>query len=230
VFKVQANMDPNHRDRIAFFRLTSGKFQRGMKLKSQGTGKQMSVNAPIMFFASDRELAEEAFAGDVIGIPNHGVLRVGDSLSETGTLRFAGLPNFAPEILRRVRVRDPLKAKHLKKALEGLAEEGVTQLFRPELGADFVVGAVGQLQFEVMADRLGNEYALDVIFEASPFAEARWLGGTDAEIETFRSTHRTAMATDIDDSPVFLAKSAWETNYVAERYPKVSFQRTRERG
>ena len=230
VFKVQANMDPNHRDRIAFFRLTSGKFQRGMKLKSQGTGKQMSVNAPIMFFASDRELAEEAFAGDVIGIPNHGVLRVGDSLSETGALRFAGLPNFAPEILRRVRVRDPLKAKHLKKALEGLAEEGVTQLFRPELGSDFVVGAVGQLQFEVMADRLGNEYALDVIFEASPYAEARWLGGTDAEIENFRSTHRTAMASDIDNSPVFLAKSAWEINYVAERYPKVSFQRTRERG
>ena len=230
VFKVQANMDPNHRDRIAFFRLTSGKFQRGMKLKSQGTGKQMSVNAPIMFFASDRELAEEAFAGDVIGIPNHGVLRVGDSLSETGTLRFAGLPNFAPEILRRVRVKDPLKAKHLKKALEGLAEEGVTQLFRPELGSDFIVGAVGQLQFEVMADRLGNEYALDVIFEASPYAEARWLGGTDADIEDFRSKHRTAIASDIDNSPVFLGKTAWEINYVAERYPKVSFQRTRERG
>lgn len=230
VFKVQANMDPNHRDRIAFFRLTSGKFQRGMKLKSQGTGKQMSVNAPIMFFASDRELAEEAFAGDVIGIPNHGVLRVGDSLSESGSLRFAGLPNFAPEILRRVRVKDPLKAKHLKKALEGLAEEGVTQLFRPELGSDFIVGAVGQLQFEVMADRLGNEYALDVIFEASPYAEARWLGGTDADIDDFRSKHRTAMATDIDNSPVFLGKTAWEINYVAERYPKVSFQRTRERG
>jgi peptide chain release factor 3 len=230
VFKVQANMDPNHRDRIAFFRLTSGQFQRGMKLKSQGTGKQMSVNAPIMFFASDRELAEEAFAGDVIGIPNHGVLRVGDSLSETGNLRFAGLPNFAPEILRRVRVKDPLKAKHLKRALEGLAEEGVTQLFRPTLGSDFIVGAVGQLQFEVMADRLANEYALDVIFEAAPYAEARWLGGTDADIDDFGSKHRTAMATDIDNSPVFLAKSAWEISYVAERYPKVSFQRTRERG
>ena len=230
VFKVQANMDPNHRDRIAFFRMTSGKFTRGMKLKSQGTGKQMSVNAPIMFFASDRELAEEAFAGDVIGIPNHGVLRVGDSLSESGSLRFAGLPNFAPEILRRVRVKDPLKAKHLKKALEGLAEEGVTQLFRPEIGSDFIVGAVGQLQFEVMADRLGNEYALDVIFEASPYAEARWLAGADADIEDFRSKHRTAMATDIDDSPVFLGKSAWEISYVGERYPKVAFQRTRERG
>ncbi|MGH7020631.1 MAG: peptide chain release factor 3, partial [Brevundimonas sp.] len=136
VFKVQANMDPNHRDRIAMFRMASGSFKRGMKLKVQNTGKQLSVNAPIMFFASDRELADDAYAGDVIGIPNHGVLRVGDSLSESGMIRFAGLPNFAPEILQRVRVKDPLKAKHLKKALEGLAEEGVTQLFRPELGSD----------------------------------------------------------------------------------------------
>jgi peptide chain release factor 3 len=230
VFKVQANMDPNHRDRIAFFRLTSGKFTRGMKLKAQNTGKQMSVNAPIMFFASDRELAEEAYAGDVIGIPNHGVLRVGDSLSETGALRFAGLPNFAPEILRRVRVKDPLKAKHLKRALEGLAEEGVTQLFRPVLGADFIVGAVGQLQFEVMADRLANEYQLDVIFEASPYAEARWISGSRADLEDFADKHKTAMAVDIDDDTVFLAKSAWEIGYVSERYPDVKFLRTRERG
>jgi peptide chain release factor 3 len=230
VFKVQANMDPNHRDRIAFLRLCSGKFNRGMKLKVQNTGRQISVNAPIMFFASDRELAEEAFAGDVIGIPNHGVLRVGDSLSETGALRFAGLPNFAPEILQRVRVKDPLKAKHLKKALEGLAEEGVTQLFRPQFGADFIVGAVGQLQFEVMADRLANEYQLEVIFEPSPHAEARWLSGAKADIEDFVSKHKTAMATDIDDQPVFLAKSTWEIGYVAERYPKVGFERTKERG
>jgi peptide chain release factor 3 len=229
VFKVQANMDPNHRDRIAFLRLTSGQFARGMKLKVQNTGRQLSVNAPIMFFASDRELAEEAFAGDVIGIPNHGVLRVGDSLSETGTLRFAGLPNFAPEILQRVRVKDPLKAKHLKKALEGLAEEGVTQLFRPVIGADFIVGAVGQLQFEVMADRLANEYQLDVIFEPSPYAEARWLGGAKADVEDFENKHRSAMGRDIDDQPVFLAKSAWEISYVAERYDKVRFERSKER-
>jgi peptide chain release factor 3 len=237
VFKVQANMDPNHRDRIAFFKLTSGKFTRGMKLKTFSTGvrgeapgKQMSVNAPIMFFASDRELAEEAYAGDVIGIPNHGVLRVGESLSETGAMRFAGLPNFAPEILQRVRVKDPLKAKHLKKALEGLAEEGVTQLFRPTIGSDFVVGAVGQLQFEVMADRLAGEYQLDVIFEASPYAEARWLVGKPADIEDFTSKHRTAIAEDIDAAPVFMAKSSWEVGYVSERYPNVQFQRTKERG
>ncbi|WP_297506399.1 peptide chain release factor 3 [uncultured Caulobacter sp.] len=229
VFKVQANMDPNHRDRIAMLRLTSGKFTRGMKLKAQNTGRQMSVNAPIMFFASDRELAEEAYAGDVIGIPNHGVLRVGDSLSESGLLRFAGLPNFAPEILRRVRVKDPLKAKHLKKALEGLAEEGVTQLFRPMIGSDFIVGAVGQLQFEVMADRLANEYQLEVICENSPYAEARWLVGDRADVEDFVSKHKSAMGQDIDEAPVFLGKSAWEIGYVAEKYPKVRFERTKER-
>ena len=156
IFKVQANMDPNHRDRIAMFRMASGSFKRGMKLKVQNTGKSLSVNAPIMFFASDRELADDAFAGDVIGIPNHGVLRVGDSLSETGLIRFAGLPNFAPEILQRVRVKDPLKAKHLKKALEGLAEEGVTQLFRPELGSDFIVGAEIYDHLEKVADRFDD--------------------------------------------------------------------------
>jgi peptide chain release factor 3 len=230
VFKVQANMDPNHRDRIAMFRMASGKFKRGMKLKVQNTGKQLSVNAPIMFFASDRELAEDAYAGDVIGIPNHGVLRVGDSLSETGLIRFAGLPNFAPEILQRVRVKDPLKAKHLKKALDGLAEEGVTQLFRPEMGSDFIVGAVGQLQFEVMADRLGEEYGLEVIFEPSPWAEARWIGGARTDLEDFMGKYRGQMARDIDDDPVFLAKSSWETGYVTERFPNVAFTKTKERG
>jgi peptide chain release factor 3 len=222
-------MDPNHRDRIAFLKLCSGRFARGMKLKVQNTGKQLSVNAPMMFFASDRELAEDAYAGDVIGIPNHGVLRVGDSLSESGTLRFAGLPNFAPEILQRVRVRDPLKAKHLKKALESLAEEGVTQLFRPTIGADFIVGAVGQLQFEVMADRLREEYQLDVIFEPSPYAEARWISGDKADLEDFAGKHRGAMAEDIDAQPVFLAKSAWEVGYVSERFAKIRFERSKER-
>ncbi|HEY1414420.1 MAG TPA: peptide chain release factor 3 [Caulobacteraceae bacterium] len=229
VFKIQANMDPNHRDRIAFLRLASGRFSRGMKLKVENTGRQMSVNSPILFFASDRELAEEAYAGDVIGIPNHGVLRVGDSLSQSGTLRFAGLPNFAPEILQRVRVVDPLKAKHLKKALESLAEEGVTQLFRPDIGSDFVVGAVGPLQIEVMADRLIGEYGLEVVFEPAPYAEARWLQGDADAIEDFAGKHRTAMARDIDGATVFLAKSAWEIGYVGERFPKLDFERTRER-
>jgi peptide chain release factor 3 len=230
VFKVQANMDPNHRDRIAMLKLCSGRFTRGMKLKVQNTGKQISVNAPIMFFASDRELAEDAYGGDVIGIPNHGVLRVGDSLSETGQVRFAGLPNFAPEILQRVRVKDPLKAKHLKKALESLAEEGVTQLFRPSIGSDFIVGAVGQLQIEVMADRLANEYGLECLFEPAPFSEARWLSGDISKIEDFAGKHRSAMGHDLDDNPVFLGKSSWEINYVAERFTDVKFLRTKERG
>jgi peptide chain release factor 3 len=231
VFKVQANMDPAHRDRIAFVKLCSGRFARGMKLKVQNTGRQLSVHNPMMFFASEREIADEAYAGDVIGIPNHGVLRVGDSLSESGALRYAGLPNFAPEILRRVRVRDPLKAKHLKRALEGLAEEGVTQLFRPVMGSsDFIVGAVGPLQFEVMADRLTEEYGLEVIFEAAPYAEARWLAGDKAALEDFAGKHRPQMAEDIDGDPVFLAKSAWEIGYVGERYPEVSLLRTKERG
>ena len=190
----------------------------------------VSADGEIAFFASDRELAEEAYAGDVIGIPNHGVLRVGDSLSESGLIRFAGLPNFAPEILQRVRVKDPLKAKHLKKALEGLAEEGVTQLFRPEMGSDFIVGAVGQLQFEVMADRLGEEYGLEVLFEPSPWAEARWIGGTKADLEDFMGKYRPQMARDIDDDPVFLAKSSWETGYVGERFPAIAFTKTKERG
>ena len=229
VFKVQANMDPNHRDRIAMVKLCSGRFTRGMRLKVQNTGRQMGVHNPMLFFAAEGLLGQLALGGDVIGIPNHGVLRVGDSLSETGQVRFAGLPNFAPEILQRVRVKDPLKAKHLKKALEGLAEEGVTQLFRPTIGSDFIVGAVGQLQFEVMADRLSGEYALDVVFEPAPYAEARWLTGAEADIEDFGSKHKSAMAEDIDAQPVFLAKSAWEINYVGERYPKVGFQKTKER-
>jgi len=230
VFKIQANMDPNHRDRVAFLRLVSGRFSRGMKLTAQNTRRQMSVNAPILFFASDRELAEEAYAGDVIGIPNHGILRVGDSLSESGEVRFGGLPNFAPEILRRVRLADPLKTKHLKRALEGLAEEGVTQLFRPLMGADFIVGAVGQLQFEVMADRLGGEYGMDVVFETAPWVEARWLKGPKAELEDFIANRRTDMATDIDGRMVFLAKSAWEIGYLSERLGNIAFERTCERG
>ena len=230
VFKIQANMDPNHRDRIAFVKLCSGEFKRGMKLKVQNTGRQMSVHNPILFLASDRELADEAWPGDVIGIPNHGVLRVGDSLSESGLVRYQGLPNFAPEILQRVRVKDPLKAKHLSRALEGLAEEGVTQLFRPEIGADFIVGAVGPLQFEVMADRLKTEFNLEVIFEPSPYAEARWIKGDLADLEDFAGKHRSQMSRDIDKDPVVLAKTSWETGYMAERYPKITFLRAKERG
>ncbi|MBA4802678.1 MULTISPECIES: peptide chain release factor 3 [Euryhalocaulis] len=228
VFKIQANMDPNHRDRVAFLRLTSGKFERGQRLKT-ATGKPVPVHSPVSFFAHTRETTDIAYAGDVIGVPNHGLLRVGDSLSQSGKYEFSGLPNFAPEMLRRVRVTDPLKQKHLKKALEGLSEEGVTQLFRPIIGADFIVGAVGQLQLEVMAERLSSEYNLDVVFEPSPYETARWVAGDEKEIDRLGEQRKMQMAEDIDAAPVFLAKSEWEAGYVQEKFPDLRFLKVRER-
>jgi len=229
IFKVQANMDLNHRDRVGFLRLCSGEFKRGMRLKT-ADGKAISVHNPMMFFAQDRELADNAFAGDVIGIPNHGSLRVGDSLSSSGKIRFAGIPNFAPEILRRARTVDPLKAKHLRKALESLAEEGVTQLFRPAFGADMIVGAVGQLQIEVMADRMKNEYGLDVLFEMPPYQIARWIAADDSDlIEDFIAKNRNNTGTDLDGAPVYLAKSGWDISYAQEKNPKLRFLSTKER-
>ncbi len=228
VFKVQANMDPNHRDRVAFMKLASGRFKRGMKLKTTA-GKAITVSSPILFFAQDREIVDEAFAGDVMGVPNHGVLRVGDSLSESGKIRFSGIPNFAPEILRRARVKDPLKAKHLRKALESLAEEGVTQLFKPALGADMIVGAVGPLQIDVMAERIQVEYGLEAIFETPPYMTARWLAGEPDALEDFASRNRGQMAEDLDGEPVYLAKNAWEVSYAEEKFPDLSFLRARER-
>jgi peptide chain release factor 3 len=229
VFKVQANMDPNHRDRVAFLRLASGEFRRNMKLKQSGTGKSIGVHNPILFFASERETVDEAWPGDIIGIPNHGTLRVGDTLSESGSVVFTGIPNFAPEILRRVRLADPMKQKHLARALESLAEEGVTQLFKPAIGSQWIVGVVGALQLDVLKSRLVAEYGLDADLEASPFDSARWLSGPEAEIEKFAAGNRGGMATDRDGAPVFLAKSAWELGYVAEKFSKVKMLKTRER-
>ena len=173
VFKVQANMDPNHRDRIAFVRLCSGKLTRGMKVKQVRTGKLMSLRAPQFFFAQDRALAEEAYAGDVVGIPNHGALRIGDTLTEGEDLNFVGVPSFAPEILRRVRLPDAMKAKKLKQALQELAEEGVVQVFRPRDGSPALVGVVGQLQLDVLRVRLSDEYGLEVNWDTPEFALAR---------------------------------------------------------
>jgi len=229
VFKVQANMDPNHRDRVAFLRLASGEFRRNMKLKQSGTGKTIGVHNPILFFASERETVDEAWPGDIIGIPNHGVLRVGDTLSETGNVVFTGIPNFAPEILRRVRLSDPMKQKHLARALESLAEEGVTQVFKPAIGSQWIVGVVGALQLDVLKSRLVAEYDLDADLEASPYDSARWLSGSEAEIEKFSNANKGGMATDRDGAPVFLSKSAWEIGYVAERFPNVKLLKTRER-
>src|SRR5580698_8237350 len=229
VFKVQANMDPNHRDRVAFLRLASGRFRRNMKLKQSGTGKSIGIHNPILFFASERETVDEAWPGDIIGIPNHGVLRVGDTLSESGSVVFTGIPNFAPEILRRVRLSDPMKQKHLARALESLAEEGVTQVFKPQIGSQWIVGVVGALQLDVLKSRLVAEYDLDADLEPSPYDAARWLVAPEAEMEKCAAGNRGGMATDRDGAPVFLAKSAWELGYVAEKFPNVKLLKTRER-
>jgi peptide chain release factor 3 len=229
VFKIQANMDPKHRDRVGFFRISSGRFKRGMTLKA-ASGRSFNVHNPMMFMAQDREIADEAFPGDVIGIPSHGGLRVGDSLSQGGDVVFQGIPNFAPEILKRVRVKDPLKQKHLRKALESLGEEGVTQVFKPVHGGDLVVGAVGALQFDVLDERMKAEYGLDVIFEPSPYQAARWVSADNrADLEAFVEKSAAQMAEDVDNAPVFLGKSAWEIGYVQEKNPKIRFSASKER-
>jgi len=209
VFKIQANMDPNHRDRIAFARVCSGRLQRGMRLVQVRTGKLIPLHAPQFFFARDRQIADEAYAGDVVGIPNHGTLRIGDTLSEEERLNFVGVPHFAPEILRRVRLDDAMKAKKLRTALQELAEEGVVQLFRPQDGSQPIVGVVGTLQLDVLIARLAGEYGVAIGFEPVPYALARWVSGEKAALERFVQGQRTAMADDVDGDPVFLASSAF---------------------
>ncbi len=229
IFKVQANMDPQHRDRIAFMRLVSGTFKRGMKLTPSGLGKPIAVHSPIMFFAQDREIADLAEPGDIIGIPNHGTLRVGDTLSEKNAIRFTGLPNFAPEILRRVVLKDPTKTKQLRKALDDLSEEGVIQVFYPEIGAQWIVGVVGQLQLDVLISRLEAEYKVEAMLEAAPFDTARWLSGPDAAMREFADFNKSNLATDRDGDFVFMARSAWDVGYQEERNPDLKFSATKER-
>lgn len=229
IFKVQANMDPMHRDRIAFMRLCSGTFKRGMKLIPSGHGKPVAIHSPILFFAQDREIADSAEPGDIIGIPNHGTLRVGDTMSEKNQLRFTGLPNFAPEILRRVVLKDPTKTKQLRKALDDLSEEGVIQVFYPEIGAQWIVGVVGQLQLDVLISRLEAEYKVEAVLEASPYDTARWLIGGDDKIRAFADINSALMAKDRDGVPVFLAKSAWDVGYQQEKHPDLKFSATKER-
>jgi len=216
IFKIQANMDPNHRDRMAFARVCSGRLTRGMRVKHVRTSKQFALHTPQFFFARDRQLAEEAYAGDVVGIPNHGTLRIGDTLTEGEELRFTGVPHFAPEILRRVRLDDAMKAKKLRQALQELAEEGVVQLFRPQDGSPPIVGVVGTLQLDVLQARLAGEYGVAIGFESTPYSLARWVDGDKAQLERFVAGNRTAMADDLDGDPVFLASSAFMMRRTAE--------------
>ena len=228
VFKIQANMDPNHRDRIAFARVCSGKLVRGMRLKQVRTGKLIPLHAPQFFFARERELAEEAFAGDVVGIPNHGTLRIGDTLTESEDLNFVGVPYFAPEILRRVRLDDAMKAKKLRTALQELAEEGVVQLFRPQDGSQPLVGVVGTLQLDVLQARLAAEYGVKIGFEAVPYALARWVTGDKAALARFLAEQRTSMADDVDGDPVYLASSPFMLRRTAELNPALSFREIKD--
>ncbi len=224
VFKIQANMDPNHRDRIAFARLCSGKLSRGMKAKLVRTGKNMSLSSPQFFFAQDRALADEAFAGDVVGIPNHGTLRIGDTLTEGEDLTFVGVPSFAPEIVRRVRLTDAMKAKKLKEALQQMSEEGVVQVFRPRDGAPALVGVVGPLQLDVLKARLDAEYALPVEFEVSEFQLARWISSDDRKkLDAFIAANGSGVADDVDGDPVFLARNEFYLGYTKERAEGITF-------
>ncbi|MCK8484844.1 peptide chain release factor 3 [Aliiroseovarius sp. S2029] len=228
VFKVQANMDPKHRDRVAFMRLASGHFKRGMKLTHVRTKKPMAVSNPVLFLASDRELAEEAWAGDIIGIPNHGQLRIGDTLTEGEMIRATGIPSFAPELLQGVRAGDPMKAKHLEKALMQFAEEGAAKVFKPNIGSGFIVGVVGALQFEVLASRIEQEYGLPVRFEASQFTSARWILGDKDEVEKLVAANKQHIAHDNDGDPVFLTRLQWDIDRVERDYPALKLSATKE--
>jgi len=228
VFKVQANIDPQHRDRIAFLRMCSGRFRRGMKLKNLRTARVMSVQNPVFFLARERNLAEEAWPGDIIGIPNHGALRIGDTLTEGEEVRVTGLPSFAPEILQRVRVDDPMRSKHLRHALEQLADEGVTRVFKPHSGGDWIIGVVGPLQLDVLRARLEAEYGLATRLEAAPYEAARWLDGDQAELDRFRASPHTSTADDHDGVPVFLARNSWDLRTTLDEWPNIRFRETRE--
>jgi peptide chain release factor 3 len=229
VFKVQANMDPKHRDRVAFLRLCSGHFRRGMKLTHVKSGEKLAVHNPVLFLAQDRELAEEAFAGDVLGIPNHGKLGIGDTLTEGETLAFTGIPSFAPELLQRVRPTDPLRAKHLGRAMEQLAEEGAARVFKPRAGGNYIVGVVGSLQFEVLADRIKNEYDVPVAFESAALYTARWLETDDhATLARFFNENEAYVADDYSGAPVFLARNAWHLETTEKEWPGLRFLKTRE--
>ena len=233
VFKIQANMDPAHRDRIAFLRVASGHFERGMRLKVTRSGKELRPNTVVSFLSQRRELLDEAFAGDIIGIPNHGVLQLGDTLTEGEALQFTGLPFFAPEMFRSVEVADPLRSKQLKAGLTQLGEEGAIQVFRPVAGTVLLLGAVGQLQFEVVAHRLEHEYGVKARIMPSRYQVARWVtcdeaDGGERELKRFIDGNAHRVAYDAVDAPTVLVEYAPELRAIESNWPKIKFHALRE--
>jgi len=231
VFKIQANMDPKHRDRIAFFRVCSGRYTPGMKVRHVRAGREMKIGNALTFMANERVSSEDAVAGDIIGIHNHGALQIGDTLTEGETLGYKGIPYFAPELFTIARPRDPFKAKQLQKGLQELGEEGAIQVFESAVGNTLLLGAVGQLQFEVVADRLAREYKVDAIYDPAGIATARWLTYPDeATRRGFEAERAGSLAKDVDDNPVYLAASKYNLQAAMDRWPKVGFHTTREHG
>jgi peptide chain release factor 3 len=229
VFKIQANMDAKHRDRIAFLRVCSGEFTRGMKIKHLRLNRDISASSVVTFMSHTRELVEEAFAGDIIGIPNHGNIQIGDSFTEGERLTFTGIPFFAPELFRAVRIKNPLKMKQLQKGLQQLGEEGAVQVFRPHNGGDLILGAVGVLQFEVVTARLANEYGVDAVFESVSIWSARWVSSPDRKkLAEFEKANILNLATDAGGNLTYLAPNRVNLSLTEERWPDIRFHETRE--
>ncbi|MBU0552170.1 peptide chain release factor 3 [Myxococcota bacterium] len=223
IFKIQANLDKAHHDRMAFLRITSGQYQRKMKLFHVREGRSVAINNATTFLAQDRVVTEEAWPGDIIGLHNHGGIRIGDTFTEGEALKFTGIPAFAPELFRRAILLDPLKAKSLVKGLEQLSEEGAAQLFRPLEGSDYVLGALGALQFDVIASRLESEYRVKARFEALTLGAARWVRGPEEILTRLRRENGHRLYTDIAGNLTLIAQSAWAVNYVQEQYPELEF-------
>ena len=229
VFKIQANMDPRHRDRIAFLRVCSGAYEKGMKMRHVRLGKDVKVADAVTFLAGERSQLEDAVSGDIIGLHNHGTIQIGDAFTEGEPLKFTGIPNFAPELFQRIRLKDPLKLKHLQKGLQQLSEEGSTQVFMPLRNNDLIVGAVGTLQFEVVAFRLRDEYKVDCVYEPVNVHTARWVDCEDArKLEDFRNKAYENLALDGSGHLAYLAPTRVNLNLTIERWPEIRFRATRE--
>lgn len=224
VFKIQANMDPKHRDRIAFMRICSGRFTRGHRTRHVRLGREMKMANPIMFMANTRAIVEEAYPGDIVGIHDHGSIEIGDTFTDGEELHFTGIPSFAPEIFRRVRLGNPLGMKKLRKGLEQLSQEGAVQLFVPTATTDFIVGVVGALQLDVLKARLEAEYSVEGIFEPVELSTARWYYCDDeVALKAFEKALARYIARDVRGRPVYLVESAWRLNYTKEQHPKMEF-------